>query len=119
MAKTSTLGITVSVVGDGLNETLGQAPNLLQIVNAACPGALPQNVALASGLNTIAVPPGAVAMLLIPPSNSIVSKVLKGVTGDTGFSMNPALPGLYPFVAGATSVLITAGSAETVQIGWV
>jgi hypothetical protein len=119
MAKTSTLGITVTVVGDGLNETLGAAPNLIQTINPSCPGALPVNVALSAGFNAIPVPPGAVAMLLIPPVGSVNAKTLKGVTGDTGFAMNPAALGIYPFVVGATTVGITSAGVETVQIGWI
>jgi len=114
MAKISTLSMSGSVQGDTVTESFGA----FTITNAAAPGAVPQNVALASGANTLTVPAGAVWFMLVPPALSIVTKTLKGVTGDTGVVMAPALPFAFGFNPGTVSFVITASGAETVQVFW-
>lgn len=117
MAKTSTTSLSVAVSGDGVSETY--VPATAPIVNAAAPAGGPLSVALTTGDNTLTVPPGAQGFLLVPPSASAVAKKLKGVGGDTGFSLSMTLPSLLMLPTGASTVLINAASSETVQIHWI
>lgn len=117
MAKTATTSISVLVTGDGVNESF--IPPTAPLVNAAAPAGGPLSVALASGDNTLTVPPGAQGFIFVPPSSSVVAKKLKGIGGDTGFSLSPTNPSVIMLVAGASTVLINAGSAETVSIHWI
>ena len=117
MAKTSTTSISVAVTGDGVVESF--TPATAPIVNAAAPAGGPLNVALSTGDNTLAVPPGAQGLVFVPPSSSVVAKKLKGIAGDTGFLLSPTLPSAIMVPAGTATVLINAASAETVLIHWV
>lgn len=75
------------------------------------------DLALASGDNTVAVPTGAVAVVIIPPSgNTTTLKVRSSLnSGDAGLPINCGTSTgyfLYQFPASApTSVIITAGAA--------
>lgn len=117
MAKTATTSISVLVTGDGVNETF--QPPTQPIVNAAAPAGGPISVALASGDNTLTVPPGAQGLIFVPPSASVVVKKLKGVGGDTGFTLSATLPSVLMLPAGTATVLINAASSETVSIHWI
>lgn len=117
MAKTATTSISVLVTGDGVNETF--QPPTQPIVNSAAPAGGPISVALTSGDNTLTVPPGAQGFLFVPPSSSVVVKKLKGIGGDTGFTISAALPQVIMLPSGASTVLINAASSETVSIHWI
>lgn len=114
MAKTSTTTIGVSVVGDSVNETFTPGA----IVNIAAPAGGPISVTLTTGDNTLTVPTGTVAMMVVPPNTSTVSKKLKGVGGDTGFALAPAAISVLSLPAGTSTVLINAASGETVSVHW-
>lgn len=118
MAKIATVFLSIQIVGDGLNETFnisGTDP----IVNPAAPGGGPLAYALLTGDNTIPVPPGTLAWLLVPPANSTIAKKLKGVGGDTGYPLLPNLPALMTVAVGATSILINVSASENVSIHWI
>lgn len=117
MAKTATTSISVLVTGDGVNESY--IPPTAPLTNAAAPAGGPLSVALSSGDNTLTVPPGAQGFIFVPPSSSIVVKKLKGVGGDTGFTLNAALPSVVSLPSGTATVLINAASSETVSIHWI
>lgn len=117
MAKTATTSISVLVTGDGVNESF--IPPTAPMVNAAAPAGGPLSVALSSGDNTLTVPPGAQGLIFVPPSSSVVVKKLKGIGGDTGFTISPTLPSILMLPAGASTVLINAASSETVSIHWI
>lgn len=116
MAKTATTTISVLVTGDGVNETF--QPPTQPVANTNAPAGGPISVALSSGDNTLTVPPGAMGLLLVPPSSSVVVKKLKGIGGDTGFTINAALPQVIWLPAGASTMLLNAASSETVSIHW-
>jgi hypothetical protein len=72
---------------------------------------------LASGDNTITVPAGAVACMVIPPTNNAVALKFRtsANSSDGGLALNPgAVPFVYPFPASApTSVILNAASTIT------
>jgi hypothetical protein len=117
MAKTSTLSMSVQIVGDGVNEgfnIMASSP----VVNPAAPGGGPLLYPLILGANIIPVPPGTISMILIPPANSLVGLTLKGLTGDTGFVLQGNLPAMLPLPLGTLDVLIAATAPENVSILW-
>lgn len=80
-------------------------------------------VTLSSGANTITLPtspmvPGGV--VIIPPSGSTTALTLKGVSGDTGFLINPGAPTmlLFPATPTATFVINAASSVTGVLLAW-
>lgn len=70
---------------------------------------------LASGNNSVTVPTGAVAVMIIPPANnSATLKLFTSLNGsDSGLPLNPgAVPTVYPFPTSAPTT-ITLNSAST------
>ena len=106
MSVTSNRNITLSMTGDveytqefdAAVNSLGSGQN--QLVN------------LSSGANTITVPSNATAVTIIPPSANVATLTLKGVSGDTGVSLNLTDPTSIGLNAVSTFVL-TAGSSIT------
>jgi hypothetical protein len=109
MAGTFTVGGSSAGLSTGA-KTIGP----LTIVGAAVVGEI-LDVALAAGDNTIAVPPGAVAVLIEPPSNNAVAlKVRTNLdSGDAGLPIAPADPfGPWSFRGLAvTSIIVNAASS--------
>jgi hypothetical protein len=114
MASTATIGtITITVTGDdGM-----WAMHIPQQTNAASPFTH-QQLTLASGTNTLVVPTGATMLVILPPTTSVVTKTLKGLTADTGIPIPPAAQWILPIAAGVTSIVITAGGIETIDVWW-
>lgn len=68
-------------------------------------------VNLASGDNTITVPTGAKACIVIPPTgNTTVVIKLKGAAGDTGFTMAKSMPACLSFDTAPASFVINASA---------
>ncbi len=113
--KTATLSMSVQVSGDGVSETYNiMAAN--PVVNANAPGGGPVNTALASGDNPLTVPPNSIGMIFVPLSSSTVVFKLKGVGGDTGFTIAPNLPALISLPPGTTQALVNASTSCVVAI---
>lgn len=118
MAKIITVNANATVSGDGQTGTQVLPPSF-PAVNATGSSGGEVAQALAAGANTIAVPSGHQGVWIMPPSASVVSKTLKGITGDTGVPIHPTLGLIWFFPLGTTSFVITAGgSGETVQLLW-
>jgi hypothetical protein len=83
MAKLATTTLSVTVTGDGVNETY-VPPTAPVVERERARRRTAQSVALSSGDNTLSVPPGAQGLIFVPPSASAVAKKLKGIGGDTG-----------------------------------
>lgn len=67
---------------------------------------------LASGANTITVPPGTnKGATIIPPSGNVETITLKGVTGDTGVSLHLTDPTSIALATGVANFVLTAGAA--------
>lgn len=80
--------------------------------------ALVTNWSLQNGTNSQTVPtPAPSFALLIPPSNSSVTKKWATNAG-TGGDLNAALPTLVAIAAGASNIYIGANGAETVRLVW-
>ena len=114
MAKSSTCTVVISVVGDSVNEAYTPAA----LTNVAAPAGGPISIALASGDNTITVPPGAIAMLILPPAASTFAKKLKGIGGDTGFQISTTALSLLSLPTGAATVLLNSAGIETISVHW-
>lgn len=99
---------------------LSQAANAFsfQLYNPNSPVTL-QQVNLTTGansFNTTTCPAlaQAGAVWIIPPSGNGQSLVLKGISADTGLTMNPAAPMFWPLSPSPqTAFVITAGGAVT------
>jgi hypothetical protein len=124
MAKTSTLTLTISIVGDGVNELIGVPPQALkQYTNQAAPGGVPQPLVLVTGFNAIPIPAGSQGgpgwFIYEPPAGSVITKTLKGVIGDVGKVLHLTNPTILPIAVGETFINITAGGAgETGSVYW-
>ncbi len=116
MAKTSTTSISVEVTGDGV--TASYTPPSAPVVNTTAPAGGPVSVTLSTGDNTITVPSGTQAFLLVPPATSTVVKLLKGAAPDTGFAIALAQPSFIAVPAATATILVNAASGETVSIHW-
>jgi hypothetical protein len=96
----------------------------LNIFNANSPTQI-QSLTLSSGANTINATscpalPNSGGVWIIPPAANAVTLALKGISVDTGISLNLTVPFFYPFpITPPTSFVITAGGAVTVQLVWV
>lgn len=108
--------MSVTLNGDGVTTTY--VPAAFPWSNATAPEGIPISVALSSGNNSLVVPSGTLAMLIEPPAASVVAKVLKGITGDTGFAISPNVPSFISLPASTTTVILNAASGETVNISW-
>ena len=116
MAKISTTSLSVVVAGDGVSESY--TPPGTPITNAAAPAGGPLNVTLSTGDNTLTVPTGAVAALVVPPTTSTVTKKIKGAAGDTGVTIASATPMLLPLGTGTASFILNASAGETIAVHW-
>lgn len=112
----SIVNLSLSVTGAGLNENL--QPEGFPLQNQSSPGGGPLLTPLAGSNNSIAVPPGAQAILILPDASSTVAKALKGANGDVGFSLATNRPSLLSIPPGTSTIIIQAASAETVKIHW-
>lgn len=116
MAKTSTIAVLVTVAGDG--SSLTYTPPGSPFSNAVAPMGGPVPTALASGPNTIAVPTGAQAVIVVPPVASLVTKTLKGVSGDTGIGISATLPTTVSLAASTITFVITCSGPEIISLMW-
>lgn len=64
---------------------------------------------LDSGDNTIAVPTTGQAILFIPPTTNTETIQLKGVTGDTGITLDPAKPSFLSLATDGDDIVLVAG----------
>jgi hypothetical protein len=114
MSKTSTVNLTLTVLGDGVNES-----DFFTIYsNATSPGTR-TSLALTTGDNTIRATQVAsfpVLGILQPPPGSTVTKLLKGVGGDAGIAIDPASPIVIGFSVAASSYVLNLSGPETVSI---
>jgi hypothetical protein len=115
MAKTATVNISVTVQGDGINLSYNAGgPE----TDTAAPGGGPQAFQLTQGFNTIAIPAGAIGVLIVPPSASTNVKIIKGLNGDTGQTVAPNQPVLFSFNGSPASFGLTSNNVtpETVML---
>lgn len=111
MAITATTTITVNVSGDIVGTFTVPSDS-----NVTSPGRR-DTIALAAGNNAIVGPAGTTKAIIIPPTGSAITKVLKGVAGDTGISIANVAPTLIS-LSGAAVFVINASNIETIQVLW-
>lgn len=85
--------------------------------NKSSPGSLMEQ-ALLSGNNTITPPTGATGVTFIMPSGNTVLVTLKGVNGDTGVALHKTDPTSLGLNDAATTFVLNAASAVTIQMIW-
>lgn len=109
---TTLLQVTVS--GDGF----GGAP-LYQSSSQNFAGLAPAQLVSVNGNNPIAIPAGAQGLTIVPPPGSLLTKVLKGVNGDTGITLHPTLPTSIALTPGAVaSIVLNVSGIETLELVW-
>ncbi len=109
--------MSVAVSGGGVNEQYNpMATN--PYANTNSPGGGPILTALVEGLNTITVPPNTGMVIIIPPATTVFTLTLKGVSGDTGITLQPGLVAMLPLAAGSTSLLLAASGPMNVSLLW-
>jgi hypothetical protein len=69
------------------------------------------DLTLSAGDNTVAIPTGATAVLIVPGACATVPLVLKGASGDTGVALNRGKPTLLALDPTATSFIINVASS--------
>jgi hypothetical protein len=111
MAVSATRAVSIGFSGD---YTFGGT--FSAAINAASPGLL-QQLALASGANTVTPPTGAKSVTIVPPSGNVVALTLKGVAGDTGIALHKTDPTSIG-LDGAATFVINAGSSVTIVMVW-
>ena len=110
MSKTASLVVQINITGDGLIYTRSQGA----IPNTNTPP--PVEILVANGNNTVAFPTTGTftAIAIYPPANSMVSKYIKGIGGDTGIGPFTSLPVVVPASPGG-SMVINANGSETLE----
>jgi hypothetical protein len=104
MSTTSTAQLTLSFTGD---VTLSLQANAT--ANQTSPGTT-LLVNLATGFNSIAIPPGSNRVTIEKPAGNTVQLTLKGITGDTGQQLGLVDFDSFSLPAGATTLGVTAAS---------
>lgn len=114
MATTETTQITVTSSGDGIDSEW--KPTAMS--NSAGVAGGPVKTTVATGVNTITVPTGAMGIVIAPPASSSAVLKLLGGAGETGFALRTGQPAHIPLPTGTASVLINSSVVEIVYIHW-
>ena len=69
------------------------------------------NVSLSAGDNVLSLATGTKLIIVVPPTTNAATLKLKGVIGDTGFTIRSSEPNPIPWTTG--SVLINASALVT------
>lgn len=108
--------ISVKSSGDGIvNETEWKPTLLTNTVGAA---AGPVKYLIATGVNSITVPTGTMAMTVQPPAASVARMNYPGISGGTGMLLRAGYPSSNPLPTGTASVLVASDREEPVYIHW-
>jgi len=116
MAKTSSCSIGVTVSGGG--ETATYVPPGSPVSNPAAPNGGSVAYALAAGVNSIAVPTGAIGVVISPPTSSTNAKTAPAATGQVGVATRANAPSVTFFDAAVTTFDITSAGIEVVNLHW-
>lgn len=108
--------ISVKSSGDGIENESEWKPTLM--TNAIGPAAGPVKVLLATGVNNLVVPTGAMGITISPPASSLAALNLQGASGVTGMAMRTGYPSTNPIPTGTTNVLIGSSREALVYIHW-
>lgn len=89
----------------------GDFPVSLAWTFATATGTRLSNQTLAAGDNSFTPVAGTSLFILVPPTNNVVVLKAKGAGGDTGITLQPAIPTVLTWSAGV--VIINAASQVT------
>lgn len=109
---TSNRQVTVSFTGDVQLQS-----NQTAAGNPLSPGA-ETLVSLSTGNNAVSVPAGATAVTIVKPPGNAVALKLKGVSGDTGVTLNLSDPDSISLDPSTTTFVLNAGAAVSVRLIW-
>jgi hypothetical protein len=105
MAAASLVTITGSNTGDiagsltlGPFSISGTVP--LAVTRFSFTGAQFVTIGDTAGANNILIPAGAKGFVLVKPAGNVNTITIKGVTGDTGWLLDPILPDVISVVSG-------------------
>lgn len=114
MAKVANAIASVNLVGDGT--TLSTAAGPVANINAAPPSLLTTS----AGFTAITIPTGfnIQGVMIVPPAGSIITKTLKGITGDSAsIVLSPTGVTMIPITSLAVLGLLCNG-IEVIQLNW-
>jgi hypothetical protein len=113
----SQVAASVTVSGGGLQNPAVYVPPASPMVNSNAPGGAPSgNLALAPGLNNVAVPAGATSLTISrTPGNT--NTLFAGLAA-TGFPLGTIGFAVLPIGFAPATVPIYSTGAETVEVAW-
>jgi len=71
-----------------------------------------------NGNNTVAVPTGAVGVILFPPAANVIPIILKGVAGDTGISLHLTDASKISLNPSVTSFVLNVAGGISINLEW-
>ncbi len=113
MAASGTISVGATVTGTPTVGTDNIGPFNLTTGTAA---AVRRDIVdLSAGANSIAIPTGAVGVLIIPPSGNGQTLVLEGAAADTGLKIHKTNPTFLSLETSSpsTAIVLTAGGTVT------
>jgi hypothetical protein len=126
MSKLANLCLNISVTGGGRHDNITRIPiQPLTASNTSPPGLLSTNspaifsqVSLSSGNNVVSttvfgyVP---VYLVLVPPTGSTITKILRGANTDTGVTLANTLPVVLAITPITGNIIINSSGSETLN----
>ncbi len=102
--------------GDGLEEE-GEWKTTL-MTNSIGPAAGPVKYLLATGLNLLTVPTGAMSLTIQPPTGSLAQIQLPGVSGATGMVLRTGCASMNPIPTAVPTMMVATSRQELVYLHW-
>lgn len=111
MAATGTISAQAQIEGLPLGEELAGP---LSVISTAALGVV-STLILAAGVNTVTVPAGATAVMIVQPATGTNAASLRGVSGDTGVALTASgLAAVLAFGSAApASIVINSAGANS------
>lgn len=101
---------TGTIAIDGLVEGLPTGKRVFQAsISSSAAVDHTVTVNLTAGTNTITVPSGTTAAVIIPPTTNTQTISLRGAAGDTGVALSRTKPTVLSFDTTVTSFILVAG----------
>lgn len=108
--------ISIKSSGDGLVAESEWKPTLM--TNSHGPAGGPYKMLLATGVNSLTVPTGAMGITIQPPAASLARMNVPGISGGTGMIMRTGHASTNPLPTGTSAVLVASDREELVYIHW-
>lgn len=101
------------VISGNFVSSSGTTISINTTINVPTPICAVTQIALASGFNSITIPPGTTFYQIQFPAGNATAVTLKGVTGDTGILLNLTGTDLLQVTPAQTTIGLTAAGAIT------